>query len=57
MDGITINIDPVADSKNYSVTISDHKKQTTKILDETYNSYERCLKAAEIYIKLFRKNK
>ena len=56
MNGIIIEIDPVADSKNLSVTISDHEKQTTKILDNTYNSYERCLEAATIYINLMKKD-
>ena len=56
MNGIIIEIDPVADSKNLSVTISDHEKQTTKILDNTYNSYERCLEAAIIYINLMKKD-
>ena len=56
MNGIIIEMDPVADSKNLSVTISDHEKQTTKILDNTYNCYERCLEAAIIYINLMKKD-
>jgi len=52
---ISIHIDPVYESKNFSVQVDDHKQQKTKILNDTYSSYDRCIKAAMIYINLIRK--
>ena len=56
MTDISIHIDEVAGTKNFSVEINDHKQQKCFLLDDCYNSYERCLEAAMDYIKIMKIN-
>ena len=57
MTDISIHIDEVAGTENLSVEINDHKQQKCFLLDDTYASYNRCMKAALAFIKLMRKTK
>ena len=46
-----INIDPIHETDNYSVEISDRLIKTTKILNNAYNNIVDANKAAQEYIK------
>lgn len=47
---ITVHIDLVYQSQNYSVQIDDHKKQKTFLLDNCYDSKTKACKAANEFI-------
>lgn len=49
-DRFEINIDQIEGTSNYSVEVSDHLTQVTKILDNAYNNTVDANKAAQKYI-------